>query len=49
MPAVINIVETSFTDDTEQLFKHFFIRGVYRVKNVQQPICLAELQMERWR
>ncbi len=49
MHAFINLVVTCFTDDTDQLFKHFFIRGIYRVKKLHQLIREAELQMKRWR
>ncbi len=46
MQAFINVVVTCFTDDTDQLFKHFFIRGIYLVKELIREV---ELQMKRWR
>ncbi len=49
MQAFINLVVTCFTDDTDQLFKHFFIRGIYLVKELHQLIREVELQMKRRR
>ncbi len=46
MPSIINLIVTSFLDDTEHMF---FIRGLYRVKKVHLEIYEAELQIRRWR
>ncbi len=39
MSVFIHLIVISFTDDTKQLFKHFFIRRTFRVKRVHQLFC----------